>query len=335
MLRRKETAADRERGVLAMNAQRKNIWRKTIVCFLLMVTAAAGCMSTNLVSVLAEENVVSDEVQEVQEEESTDADIPEEKDAVNIMLIGQDKRGGQDRQRSDTMILAVINKEKNCLQLISFMRDLYVPIPGHSDNRMNAAYQLGGMELLDEVMEEDFGIHIDGNVEVDFEGFQTLIDLMGGIDLELTQEEADYICGRNQNVLYPQPLREDWDLTEGINTLNGEQALIHARNRSVGNNDYRRTERQREVLTAALDKAMESDIGTMLKLAEKGFSMLTTDMSYGDILGCAMGVLAMEEPAVESYRIPEDGAYSSAVIRQMQVLVPDLTKCRDYLQSIL
>ena len=63
--------------------------------------------------------------------------------------------------------------------------------------------------------------------------------------------------------------------------------------------------------------------------------MLTTDMSYGDILGCAMGVLAMEEPAVESYRIPEDGAYSSAVIRQMQVLVPDLTKCRDYLQSIL
>lgn len=264
-----------------------------------------------------------------------EAGILDGQDVVNIMLIGQDKREGQDRQRSDTMILATINKEKNVLQLTSFMRDLYVEIPGYGEDRMNAAYQYGGMELLDEVMEKNFGIEIDGNVEVDFSGFQTCIDLLGGVELELSQEEADYICGRNQNVLYPQPLREDWNLTEGMNTLNGEQALIHARNRSIGNNDYRRTERQRDVLTAVLEKVKDAGIGTLLDLAEEGFSMFTTDMSYTEVLGYAMSVLKMDTDTIESYRIPQDGAYTSAVIRQMQVLVPDLAKCREYLQSVL
>lgn len=264
-----------------------------------------------------------------------EADILEGKDVVNLMLIGQDKRDGQERQRSDTMILATINKEKKVLQLTSFMRDLYVQIPGYSDNRMNAAYQFGGMELLDQVIETNFGIHVDGNIEVDFNGFQTFIDLLGGIELELTQEEADYICGRNQNVLYPQTYREDWNLQEGLNTLNGEQALIHARNRSIGNNDYRRTERQRDVLMAAFEKAKDADIGTMLELVDQGFSMTTTDMSHGEMLGYALNILSMDSANVESYRIPQDGAYTPAVIRQMQVLVPDLTKCREYLQDIL
>ncbi len=70
----------------------------------------------------------------------------------------------------------------------------------------------------------------------------------------MTQAEADYICGRDQSVLYPQPLRSDWNLQEGMNHLDGEQALIHARNRSIGNSDYRRTERQQEVLMAAFAK---------------------------------------------------------------------------------
>lgn len=264
-----------------------------------------------------------------------EADILQDKDVINIMLIGQDKREGQSRQRSDTMILATINMKKKSLQLTSFMRDLYVQIPGYSDNRMNAAYQFGGMELLDQVIEKNFGIHIDGNVEVDFNGFQKCIDMLGGIELELSQAEADYICGKNQNVLYPQSLREDWSLTEGMNHLNGEQALIHARNRSIGNSDYRRTERQRDVVMAAFNKAKGANITTMLSLVDEGFSLLTTDMSHGEIMGYAMNVLRMGVTGMESYRIPQDGAYTPAVIRQMQVLVPDLEKNREYLQEVL
>ena len=260
----------------------------------------------------------------------------EQSDEVrNILLIGQDKREGEDRQRSDAMIVATLNKTEERISLTSFMRDLYVSIPGYEDNRINAAYQFGGMELLDETIETNFGIHIDGNVEIDFEVFQTLVDKVGGIDIELTQEEADYICGRDQSVLYPQPLRSEWDLQEGMNHLNGEQALIHARNRSVGNSDYRRTERQREVIAAAFDKLNEMGIMDILALVREALPMVTTDLSLTQMVGYAMDVLSIGADSVESYRIPADGTYSSAVIRDMQVLVPDLSQNRQYLQEIL
>ncbi len=262
-------------------------------------------------------------------------DIMKDRDVVNIMLIGQDRREGQGRQRSDSMMMVTINKKKSAIQVTSFMRDLYVQIPGYSDNRMNAAYQFGGMDLLDQVVEKNFGVHIDGNIEVDFEGFQSCIDLLGGIDLELSQREADYVIGNSQTVLDPQAKDEDWDLKEGMNHLNGEQALIHARNRSVGNSDYERTNRQREVLTAAFEKAKKSDLNTILKLIDKGFPLLTTDLSHGDLMGYAMTVFTMGAGNVESYRIPQDGSFRPAVIRKMDVLVPDLTQCRSYLQENL
>ena len=102
-------------------------------------------------------------------------------------------------------------------------------------------------------------------MEVDFGEFQTLIDSIGGIDLELTQDEADYICGRKRDVTYPQQLRTDWNLHEGVNHLTGEQALIHARNRSLGN-DYARTDRQRAVLMAIINKVKQMDAVSIVNL---------------------------------------------------------------------
>lgn len=272
---------------------------------------------------------------EAEEKQEEDTGIMEDEDIVNILLIGQDRREGEDRQRSDTMILATMNKRDKCISLTSFMRDLYVQIPGYQDNRINAAYTFGGMELLDETIETNFGIHIDGNVEVDFEVFQTLVDKVGGIDLELTQAEADYICGRDQSVLYPQPYNSEWDLQEGVNHLNGEQALIHARNRSIGNSDYRRTERQRDVVMAAFDKLKDAGILTLGGLIKDVLPMVTTDISLDQMLGYAIDVLGIGADDLQSYRIPIDGAYNSATIRGMQVLVPDLEKNREYLRETL
>ena len=86
---------------------------------------------------------------------------------INIMLIGQDRRPGEGRTRSDVMILCTINKQTQEITMTSFMRDMYVAIPGYSDNKMNAAYALGGMTTLEACLEKNFGIHVDGNVEVD------------------------------------------------------------------------------------------------------------------------------------------------------------------------
>lgn len=253
----------------------------------------------------------------------------------SILLIGQDKQGDQTRQRSDSMILATLDKDQGTISLTSFMRDLYVAIPGYSSTRINAAYAYGGMELLDETLEENFGVQIDGNVEVDFEVFKVLVDKVGGIDLELTQAEADYICGRDQSVLYPQPLRTDWDLQEGVNHLDGEQALIHARNRSIGNSDYRRTERQQDVLKAAFAKIKDLNVLEIGGVIKDVLPLVTTDLSLWDMTGYAMDVMSIGTDEIQSYRIPEDGSYTPQTIDGMQVLVPDLEQNREYLQQIL
>lgn len=253
----------------------------------------------------------------------------------SILLIGQDKQGDQTRQRSDSMILATLDKGQGTISLTSFMRDLYVAIPGYSSTRINAAYAYGGMELLDETLEENFGVQIDGNVEVDFEVFKVLVDKVGGIDLELTQAEADYICGRDQSVLYPQPLRTDWDLQEGVNHLDGEQALIHARNRSIGNSDYRRTERQQDVLKAAFAKIKDLNVLEIGGLIKDVLPLVTTDLSLWDMTGYAMDVMSIGTDEIQSYRIPEDGSYTPQTIDGMQVLVPNLEQNREYLQQIL
>lgn len=250
----------------------------------------------------------------------------------SILLIGQDKQGDQTRQRSDSMILATLDKDQGTISLTSFMRDLYVAIPGYSSTRINAAYAYGGMELLDETLEENFGVQIDGNVEVDFEVFKVLVDKVGGIDLELTQAEADYICGRDQSVLYPQPLRTDWDLQEGVNHLDGEQALIHARNRSIGNSDYRRTERQQDVLKAAFAKIKDLNVLEIGGLIKDVLPLVTTDLSLWDMTGYAMDVMSIGTDEIQSYRIPEDGSYTPQTIDGMQVLVPNLEQNREYLQ---
>jgi len=262
-----------------------------------------------------------------------DEDIMQDKDIVNILLIGQDRREGEGRARSDAMILVTINKKKGTIQLTSFMRDLYVQIPGYSDNRINASYAFGGMELLNKTIAADFGIQIDGNIEVDFSGFQTAIDLIDGIDMELTQAEADYLNkSGNWDV---SDSANAWSLVAGVNHLNGEQALAFSRIRYIGNSDYERTDRQRRVLMTAFSKMKSSDIGTILNLIDEVFPLLTTDISQRSLFGYAVTVLSMGVSELESYRIPIYGGYQPAIIRQMQVLVPDLAVNREYLRQIL
>lgn len=254
----------------------------------------------------------------------TDITILNDKDIINILLIGQDRREGETRARSDSMILATINKTKKTIQLTSFMRDMYVQIPGYSDNRINAAYAFGGMELLQETIETNFGIEIDGNIEVDFSGFITSIDTIGGIDIELNAVEADYL-----NTNY------GWSLSSGAIHLTGEQALAYSRIRYVGNSDYERTERQRKVLTTAFNKMKNSSINTVIGLIDEIFPLLTTDLSNLDMISYATSIVSMGISDVESYRIPIDGQYTPAVISGMQVLVPDLATNRAYLQEVI
>lgn len=252
--------------------------------------------------------------------------LMDDKDVINILLIGQDRREDEERQRSDSMIICTLSKNSDKILLTSLMRDLYVDIPGHGGNRLNAAYALGGMELLDETIEQNFGINIDGNVEVDFEGFISAISVIGNLDIELRQEEADKI---NENI--PDP----GNLVEGINSMNPEQLLDYARLRKVGNKDYERTERQRKVLTKAFEKVKDSSLSEMIKLFNKVYPYLEIDMEYKDILTCISYVVFKDIDEIDSQRVPIDNAFKDEKIRGMQVLVPDLELNRQYLHETI
>ena len=236
---------------------------------------------------------------------------------VNIMLIGQDRRPGEARARSDSMILVTFNKEKKTITMTSFMRDLYLDLPdGYYDDRINVAYYLGGMELLDKTLYENFGVIVDANVEVDFDQFMYIIDLLGGVQIELTESEAKYI-NRKMGGEYVAP---------GLETLTGTEALWYARNRSSGGtSDFGRTDRQRTVLMALMEAYKGQNTLDMLGLVDDILPMVTTDLTKSEVIDYVWALYPMlSECEVINQRIPVDGGYYNATIRQMQVLVPHM-----------
>ncbi len=254
---------------------------------------------------------------------------------INILLIGQDRREGQGRQRSDAMILCTVNMVDKTFTMTSFMRDMYVQIPGYHANRINASYELGGMQLLDSTLKQNFGVEIDGNVEVDFDGFIEVIDMLGGIDIELKDYEANYL-NRRGNWDVDDSTAGQWDLKAGVNHLTGEQALAYSRIRYVGNGDYERTERQRKVLNILFERCKDLSVRELNTLLEKLLPHVTTDMTNSEILSYAFDVFSvLSDLTVRQQRIPADGTFSDAYIDGMAVLKVDMEANKELLASCM
>lgn len=256
--------------------------------------------------------------------DQNDEVITKQEHIINILLIGQDRRPGQGRQRSDVMLLCTVNTKTKELTMTSFLRDLYVPIPGYDDNRLNACYAFAGMKLLNKCLENNFGVLVDGNLEVDFDGFAQIIDLMGGVDMYLTQAEADFMWRHG-----------GYRVNAGMNHLDGKKALLYTRNRYVGNGDFSRTERQRKVMTALVEKSKSMSLSQMKELVETMLPMITTDLSNKEIMSYMMEILPlMSELKIKTQTIPAEGTYKYASIRGMSVLVPDLAANREILKNL-
>ncbi len=232
------------------------------------------------------------------------------KNVINILLVGQDRREGEgERMHSDAMILCTINTTKKTFTMTSFMRDMWVYIPDYYNNRMNVPYMLGGFDLLNKTLDYNFGVSADYNVEIDFSGFMSAVDAIGGVDIELTAAEAKYL---NQRGNWDIEENMGWQLTEGVNHLTGSQALAYSRIRKIGD-DFGRTNRQRTVLTALIEKVKLLNIKEIYQLIKEIIPMLSTDMTNGEILGLAVDMLPMlSDMKIVSQRIPMDGEFSFA-----------------------
>ena len=247
-------------------------------------------------------------------------------DLLNILLVGQDAREGESQARSDSMILCTYNKNTKQLVMTSFLRDLYVPIPGHGSNRINAAYSFGGTSLLKKTIDENFHVAIDGSVEVDFTHFSEIIDQLGGVEIELRQDEADVINQQTGS-----------HLTEGLQSLDGFQTLTYSRIRSLDRDgDFSRTNRQRKVINAVVSSLRNTSLTDLTPLISKILPMLTTDLSRGQLFLYALEILPnLSQIELHSQRIPADGTFTDKTIDGMSVLVADLDAQRQHLRSTL
>ncbi len=218
---------------------------------------------------------------------------------LNILLFGQDYRQDEnDYGRSDSMILVSLDTINKKIKLTSFQRDTYVTIPNHGDDKINAAYSLGGEALSIATIESNFGPKVDYYATVDFSSFKEIIDILGGIDIELALEEIEYINAQidvNDQLDQTSFLKYDKSKETQMMHLDGCQALWYARDRgeenlggnpeySFSGDDWDRTQRQRKLIQTLIDSLKnDASVGNLIEIVNKVGPLITTNLKKSDI----------------------------------------------------
>lgn len=259
--------------------------------------------------------------------------MPEE-DVFTILLIGADAYTDSARGRSDTIIYVQVDAAGKTIRMASFLRDMYVEIPGKGSNRINASYSWGGEKLLRRTLEHNFGLTADAYVAVNFERLVKVIDALGGVEVEVSQREQVQVNSilRFYNVKIGAP-EDDQLLTEhGLVNLTGKQALCFSRIRKI-DGDVQRTARQRKVLEAAFRKAASLSLADLTAVALGNLDAVQTDLTVPQIMTLIPMAKRCRNATFESIRIPVEGSYSSRMIDGMYVVVPNLRKNRQALAA--
>ena len=263
---------------------------------------------------------------ETTEPKPTDPDYGKMGKVINVLLIGQDAREGEESKNSDTVILITVNKETKKITMTSFLRDSYVTLnnvvdsngKSHSGStKLTLAYALGyqwggtlgAMQVMDQVITNNFGPVVDHNIEVNMEAFDACINALGGVTITLDKDEAKYM-----NNYFSKFDAEGREFFEGDNLVDGWAAEVYVRTRHAnnGDNDYNRTNRQRQVVAQVLEKVKNMSILELNKLVDQLLSLVSTDMSNADMTNYILEVLPiLPEVTLESIQCPnkEMGLY--------------------------
>lgn len=242
---------------------------------------------------------------------------------LNVMLFGADRADGG-VSRSDTMIMLSIDNRHKKLKLTSFMRDLWVYIPDYGYSRLNASFAYGGAQLAITTIEQNFGVNIDRYAIVDFSSFRSIIDILGGIDIELSDEEIAYInwqSHKNNQTDDPNEIKDK----AGIVHLNGRQALWYARNRGDEENgfsgsDFDRTARQRKLLRTLATDMKSASLTQIINIVSEIGPLITTNLKQTEITTLVANSLTYLSYDMQEYRLPSDGNYTGAMYYGMSVL---------------
>nr|WP_296265127.1 LCP family protein [uncultured Merdimonas sp.] len=295
-----------------------------ILCFLVMAMSLGVLLwnlNKNNVGIVDPDDVDpnADKVQIAREDQK-------DKDVINVLLVGSDSRDpNAEMGRSDTMILASFNKAEGKATALSFLRDSLVEIDGHGQSKLGHTYAYGGVGLTINTLNKQFGLDIQNYVVINFENLVEIIDQLGGIQVVLTEEEAEYYRENGMP-----------EIVAGNVTLTGSQALAHARNRSL-DNDFGRTERQRDVIYGIYNKVLEqrNNPATLMSLIKFCMTQVSTNMSVTELYEMATEVLSVDNLKTQQAAIPAEGTYEFGTYEDMSVLNIDLEANKEYIQELL
>lgn len=237
----------------------------------------------------------------------------------NILVLGTDSRDvTKERGRSDSIIIMSYNKKTGAIKMVSVLRDSLVPIEGHGWNRVNAAYSFDGVGLAVNTINQLFDLDIQRFVVVDFNGVTDFIDKAGGVTINLTQAEVDYMTKYSSGKV---------QYNVGPNWLNGDRALVYMRIRKI-DSDFGRTARQRNVIETLAQKIItEKSLSEIYDLANFAFGLVKTNISLTELTSVITDVAtgALENGLnIESQHVPYDGAYSYKRYNGMAIISFDV-----------
>lgn len=252
---------------------------------------------------------------------------------TNIALFGVDSENGE-AGRSDSIMVATIDPVHKKLKITSIMRDSYVNIEGYGDDKINHAYSFGGPELAINTINQNFGLNIEDYISVNFSTLPVLIDILGGIDVNVTDEELPLLNAFVNEINFEEGTNSPLLSYSGVNHLNGTQALAYSRIRYTGGGDFERTQRHRTVLDALFNKVASTSITQYPSILNEVLPYVETSLSSGEILSLGTKVLGIGNN-LEQDRFPRDGYGYGESINGVYYLTFDRetikTQMRDYI----
>ncbi len=353
------SSSDQINKIYGKKRRRKGLAKRVIVLLLSIVMLLSGSAfvyyysaldSLNFKNIDDTEETTSDSTATV---EGASNNLLSSTKVLNILLFGQDAAASEDEKygRSDTTILLSIDNINKKLKMTSFQRDTYVTIPGYGDNKLNSAFSLGGVSLSIKTIEANFGIKVDKYACVDFDSFREIIKVLGGVDIELTLEEIQYINAQidvNDQTDRTKFIDYDPNLQKQKIHLDGYQALWYARDRgadslggisdySFSGDDWDRTARQRNLLTTIVNNLKDAPLTDLVQIVNKVGPLVTTNLKKSDITFLVQNLISYMKYDIEQISIPVEGTwrYGKTDDGQSVIVINDWDKVRYDLASFI
>ena len=277
--------------------EKKRRWIKSVplliveICILFLATGIMYVVLTTTAEVehrdIDEENItINEEVVEAMQTEVISDDDSTVKGYRNIALFGVDSRNGAlgKGTRSDSIMIASINQDTQEIKLISVYRDTFLNLGNDSYNKCNAAYAQGGPEQAISMLNTNLDLDITDYVTIGFGGLIDAVEAIGGIEMEITETEISHL--NNYQLSMAKEMGVDYIPVEhsGMQLLNGMQATAYCRIRYGGGDDFRRAERQRNVLYAMMNKAKTASVGELTEMVNAILPEVQTSLDLKDVL---------------------------------------------------